>query len=89
MAPAPLHSQIERRRRRRLRLIPLIGYAIVALGLAYFFEQRPSTTVVFVRHTDTDQTLRESGQIGLRTRLGRCFARGIGDFRIIGEVGVE
>jgi len=45
---------MDRRRRRRLRLIPIVGYTVVALGLAYFFEQRPSTTVVFVRHADTD-----------------------------------
>jgi broad specificity phosphatase PhoE len=45
---------MDRRRRRRLRLIPIVGYTVVALGLAYFFEQRPSTTVLFVRHADTD-----------------------------------
>jgi 2,3-bisphosphoglycerate-dependent phosphoglycerate mutase len=78
MAPAPLHSQIERRRRRRLRLIPLIGYAIVALGLAYFFEQRPSTTVVFVRHTDTDQTV--DGDDPPLSPRGRQRAEVLADF---------
>jgi broad specificity phosphatase PhoE len=38
-------------------MIPVVGYTVVALGLAYFFEQRPSTTVVFVRHADTDVAL--------------------------------
>lgn len=54
MAEATLPSSRDRRRRRRLRLIPIVGYTFVALGLAYFFEQRPSTTVIFVRHADTD-----------------------------------
>jgi broad specificity phosphatase PhoE len=54
MAAPTLPSSKDRRRRRRLRLIPIIGYTFVALGLAYFFEQRPSTTVLFVRHADTD-----------------------------------
>ena len=54
MAAPTLPSSKDRRRRRRLRLIPIIGYTIVALGLAYFFEQRSSTTVIFVRHADTD-----------------------------------
>jgi broad specificity phosphatase PhoE len=55
MAEATLPSSMDRRRRRRrLRLIPLVGYTFVALGLAYFFEQRPSTTVVFVRHAETE-----------------------------------
>ena len=49
-----LPSSNDRRRRRRLRLIPIIGYTFVALGIAYFLQQRASTTVVFVRHADTD-----------------------------------
>ena len=57
MAAPTLPSSMDRRRRRRLRLIPIIGYTIVALGLAYFFEQRPSTTVIFVRHADTDTAM--------------------------------
>jgi broad specificity phosphatase PhoE len=54
MAGPTLPSSMDRRRRRRLRMIPIVGYTVVALGLAYFFEQRPSTTVLFVRHADTD-----------------------------------
>jgi broad specificity phosphatase PhoE len=46
--PNPAH------RRKRLRLIPLVGYTFIALGFAYFLEQRPSTTVLFVRHADID-----------------------------------
>lgn len=49
-----LPSSYDRRRRRKLRLIPIVGYTFIALGLAYFLEQRPSTTVLFVRHADTD-----------------------------------
>jgi broad specificity phosphatase PhoE len=57
MAAPTLPSSTDRRRRRRLRLIPIIGYTFVALGVAYFFEQRPSTTVLFVRHADTDMSM--------------------------------
>jgi 2,3-bisphosphoglycerate-dependent phosphoglycerate mutase len=53
MAAPELQSSRDRRRRRRLRLIPIVGYSIAVLGLAYFFEQRPSTTILFVRHADT------------------------------------
>jgi len=52
-----LPSSADRRRRRRLRLIPMVGYAIVALGLAYFLAERQSTTVIFVRHADTDASM--------------------------------
>jgi len=57
MAVPTLPSSNDRRRRRRLRLIPIIGYTVVALGLAYFLGERPSTTVIFVRHADTDAAM--------------------------------
>jgi phosphohistidine phosphatase SixA len=77
MAAPPLQTQIERRRRRRLRLIPVIGYAIAVLGLAYFFEQRPSTTILFVRHTDTDASVAEDPPLSER---GRQRAQVLADF---------
>jgi phosphohistidine phosphatase SixA len=57
MAAPTLPSPNDRRRRRRLRLIPIIGYTVVALGLAYFLAERHATTVVFVRHADTDAAM--------------------------------
>jgi len=57
MTAATLPNPNDRRRRRRLRLIPLIGYTIVALGLAYFLSERMPTTVIFVRHADTDAAM--------------------------------
>ena len=57
MTAATLPNSNDRRRRRRLRLIPLIGYTIVALGLAYFLSERMPTTVIFVRHADTDAAM--------------------------------
>jgi broad specificity phosphatase PhoE len=40
-----------------LRLIPIIGYTIASLGLAYFLDQQQSTTVIFVRHAETDSAM--------------------------------
>jgi broad specificity phosphatase PhoE len=57
MASPTLPNPNDRRRRRRLRLIPIIGYTVIALGLAYFLDQRQSTTVIFVRHADTDAAM--------------------------------
>jgi broad specificity phosphatase PhoE len=54
MATPPLQSTVDRRRRRRRRLIPVIGYVIIALVLAYLLQLRQSTTIIFVRHADTD-----------------------------------
>jgi phosphohistidine phosphatase SixA len=47
----------DRRRRRKLRLIPVIGYALVALVLAYYLAEQPTTTTIFVRHADTDTAM--------------------------------
>jgi phosphohistidine phosphatase SixA len=77
MATPPLQHQIERRRRRRLRLIPVVGYAIAVLGLAYFFQERPATTIVFVRHTDTDATVTKDPPLSER---GRHRAEVLADF---------
>ena len=57
MASPTLPSPNDRRRRRRLRLIPIIGYTIIALVAAYFLGEQPSTTVIFVRHADTDASM--------------------------------
>src|SRR5262245_14569648 len=58
MASPTLPSPNDRRRRRRLRLIPIVGYTVVALLLGYFLGEQPSTTVIFVRHADTDAAMR-------------------------------
>jgi broad specificity phosphatase PhoE len=57
MAAPTLPSSADRRRRRRLRLIPIIAYTIASFGLAYFLTERPSTTVIFVRHAETDSAM--------------------------------
>src|SRR5690348_7899396 len=42
------------KRKTRIRILPVVGYVIVVLGLAYFFEQQATTTYIFVRHAETD-----------------------------------
>ena len=69
---------MDRRRRRRIRLIPIIGYTIFALGLAYFLAERPSTTVIFVRHADTGVEMAD-GDPPLNER-GRQRAELLADF---------
>jgi broad specificity phosphatase PhoE len=78
MATPTLPSSMDRRRRRRLRLIPIIGYTVVALGFAYFFTMRASTTVIFVRHADTGVEMAD-GDPPLNER-GRQRAELLADF---------
>jgi phosphohistidine phosphatase SixA len=78
MTAPTLPSSMDRRRRRRLRLIPIVGYTVVALGLAYFLAERPSTTVIFVRHADTGVEMAD-GDPPLNER-GRQRAELLADF---------
>jgi phosphohistidine phosphatase SixA len=79
MAESTLPSSYDRRRRRRLRLIPIIGYTIASLGLAYFLGERPSTTVLFVRHADIDMAMSADDNTPLNAR-GRQRAELLADF---------
>ena len=80
MAAPTLPSPNDRRRRRRLRLIPIIGYTVLALGLAYFLDQRQSTTVIFVRHADTDAAMAGPDDDPPLNARGRARAELLADF---------
>lgn len=41
-------------RRRRSRLGPVAAFVVICVGLAWFFEQQATTTLIFVRHTDIE-----------------------------------
>jgi broad specificity phosphatase PhoE len=45
------------KKRRRKRLLPVTGFVVVAIGLAWFFELQATTTVLLVRHADTDAAM--------------------------------
>lgn len=80
MAGPTLPGPIDRRRRRKLRLIPVIGYTIAALGLAAFLAERPSTVVIFVRHADTDSAMAGSDNDAPLNERGRQRAELLADY---------
>lgn len=80
MASPTLPNPNDRRRRRRLRLIPIIGYTIVALAAGYFLGERQSTTVIFVRHADTDATMAGPDDNPPLNARGRARAELLADF---------
>jgi len=80
MASPTLPSPNDRRRRRRLRLIPIIGYTLVVLGLAYFLGEQPSTTVIVVRHADTDAAMAGPDDDPPLNERGRQRAELLADF---------
>lgn len=66
-------------RRRRLRLLPILGYVLVVFGLAWFLEERLPTTIIFVRHADTDVAMSKDDDLPLNER-GRLRAERLADF---------
>lgn len=77
---APTLPSSDRRRRRKLRLIPIIGYTFIALGFAYFLGERQSTTVIFVRHADTDASMAGPDNDAPLSARGRQRAELLADF---------
>ena len=80
MAAPTLPSSMDRRKRRKLRLIPVIGYTIAAFGLAYFLAERQSTTVIFVRHADTDAAMAGPDNDAPLNERGRQRAELLADY---------
>lgn len=50
-------GQDRRRKRRRRRIQALVIYAGIAVGLAWFFESQATTTIIFVRHAEKEQSV--------------------------------
>jgi broad specificity phosphatase PhoE len=68
-----------RRGRRRRRIVPILGFLVSAFGLAWFFESRATTTLIFVRHADTDTTMGAQPDPPLNAR-GQLRAQLLADF---------
>ncbi len=54
----------DRRRRRRGRIVSIVLFVLATFGLAWFFESQATTTIIFVRHADTDLSVAEAGAPG-------------------------
>ncbi len=81
-------SDIDRRRRRRLRRIQVaIIYTAIAVGLAWFFELQATTTIILVRHAEKaavegdDPGLSEAGQ-----RRAAELARQLADADVVAGI---
>jgi phosphohistidine phosphatase SixA len=66
-------------RKIRIRLVPVIGYVAVALGLAWFFQLQATTTIIFVRHAETEGPLTPGADPPLSAR-GRQRAQLLAEY---------
>lgn len=78
MAEISSNAQRRKRRKRLWTAISAVTYIAVAFGLAWFFESQATTTVLFVRHTDTDM-FGDNDNPGLSAR-GIARAEELADF---------
>ena len=56
-----------------------MGYVVAVFGLAWFFDARMPTTIVIVRHADTDGSMMDGGDPPLNA-AGRARAEDLADF---------
>ena len=67
---------MRRVQRRRSRLGPVAAFVVICVGLAWFFEQQATTTLIFVRHTDIEANLGDDPPL---SRLGHQRAELLAD----------
>jgi broad specificity phosphatase PhoE len=74
-----MEPAVRPRRKSRIRILPIVGYILVVLAVAWFFQQQRITTVIFVRHADVDTSAPLAEDTPLNAR-GRQRAELLADF---------
>lgn len=77
--PRPRLTPEQKRKRRQRRMITVVAYVVLAVVLAWSLEMRPTTTIMFVRHADTDASMTDGGDPPLNA-VGRARAELLADF---------
>jgi hypothetical protein len=74
-----MEPAVRPRRKSRIRILPIVGYILVVLAVAWFFQQQRTTTIIFVRHADVDASAPLDNDTPLNAR-GRQRAELLADF---------
>jgi hypothetical protein len=74
-----MEPAVRPRRKSRIRILPIVGYILVVLAVAWFFQQQRPTTIIFVRHADVDTSAPLNEDTPLNAR-GRQRAELLADF---------
>ena len=53
------------KRRLRFRLLPILFFVVLSVALAWFLESQATTTIIFVKHADTQISLEENSDPSL------------------------
>lgn len=76
-------------RRRRPRLVPIVLFVLACLGLAWFFELQATTTIIFVRNAEVDQSAAANGDPPLSSlghRRAELLADALEDIDVVAGV---
>ena len=57
-----------RKRRRQRRIFTFLAYTVVVFALAWYFDARGTTTIIFVRHADVDESMSKDDTVPLNRR---------------------
>jgi hypothetical protein len=82
-----LERQARRQRRRKRRRIAIIGFIVLSLGMAWFFELQTTTTVIVTRHVNevslggSNPGVSQAGQ-----ERARELARVLGDIDVVSGI---
>jgi phosphohistidine phosphatase SixA len=74
-------TAVRPRRKSRIRIVPIVGYIVLVLGFAWFFQQQATTTIIFARHADVDPALPLTSDPPL-TERGRRRAELLAEFLV-------
>jgi hypothetical protein len=74
-----MEPAVRPRRKSRIRILPIVGYILAVLAVAWFFQQQRPTTIIFVRHADVDASAPLDDDTPLNAR-GRQRAELLADF---------
>jgi len=74
-----MEPAVRPKRKIRIRIVPVVGYILVALALAWFFEVQATTTIILVRHADVDEGVPLASDPSLNAR-GQRRAELLADF---------
>jgi broad specificity phosphatase PhoE len=76
-------------KRRKSKLVPIGLFVLTCLGLAWFFELQATTTIILVRHTDTEDATAFTGNpslSGLGRRRAELLADALADIDVVAGV---
>jgi len=78
------HRNLRRRPMFAPLLLPIAGFMVVALGVAWFFDSQATTTMILVRHAEPAGALHDDpGLSALGRQRAALLARTLGDVDVI------